>query len=124
MSIVTPSPTPLPGLHLRGLGRPLPISQIVRFEADDNYTRIYVRGQVHPLLYAYTLGVMCQRFPFMARITRSAAINPQHVQAVTQQGLELRNHPPVWLSRHYLKRLPAELSRARQVVDRQVCSEP
>ena len=65
------------------------MGQILRFEAVDNYTRIWVQGQVRPLLYGYTLGVMCQRFPFMARVTRSTAINPQYVQAITPRGLLL-----------------------------------
>ena len=108
-------PTPLPSLHFRGLGRPVPMGQILRFEAADNYTRIWVQGQVRPLLYGYTLRVMCQRFPFMARVAKSTAINPQHVQLTPNPRLILCDQQPLWLSRHYQKRAFAELQRARQV---------
>ncbi|MBO0952912.1 LytTR family transcriptional regulator DNA-binding domain-containing protein [Fibrella forsythiae] len=107
-------PTPLPSLHFRGLGRPVPMGQILRFEAADNYTRIWVQGQARPLLYGYTLRVMCQRFPFMARVSRSLAINPQQVQTTTNPQLILCNQRPLWLSRAYARRLPGELERARQ----------
>ncbi|MEZ0487859.1 LytTR family DNA-binding domain-containing protein [Fibrella aquatica] len=105
----------LPSLHLRGLGRPLPITEIMRFEAADNYTRVHVRGQRWPLVYGYTLRVMCQRFPFMARITKSVAVNPHQVQAITRQGVLLQDQALVGLSRYHRKRLPGELARAKQL---------
>ncbi|MBO0952967.1 LytTR family DNA-binding domain-containing protein [Fibrella forsythiae] len=115
MSPIRSSPAPLPSLHLRGLGQPLPLSQIVRFEAADNYTRVHLRGQRWPLVYGYTLGVMCQRFPFMARITKSVAVNPQQVQAITRQGVLLQDQGLVGLSRYHKKRLFGELTRAKQL---------
>lgn len=113
MSVKRPYPAPLPSLHLRGLGRPVPLGQILRFEADNNYTRIYLREQARPLLFAYTLRVMCQRFPFMARVAKSVAVNPQYVQTTPDTRLILCNQRPVWLSRHYQKRAVIELERAR-----------
>lgn len=39
------------------MAAPLPIADIVRLEADDNYTFVYVAGQPRPLHYGIALAL-------------------------------------------------------------------
>ncbi|MBO0947547.1 LytTR family transcriptional regulator [Fibrella forsythiae] len=60
--------------------RQVPQSAVVRFEAYGNYTLIYVEGEGSPILYSRCLLEMCARYPFMVRVSRHHAVNPQRVE--------------------------------------------
>lgn len=92
-------------LYLRGMARSIPATDIIRFEADDNYTRVYVVGQPRPLLFGIAIGRLCGRFPFMERLSRSHAVNPDHVQP-TRPGFVQVGELTIGVSATYAARLP------------------
>ncbi|MBO0947544.1 hypothetical protein [Fibrella forsythiae] len=92
--------------YLRGMEYEIPTADVIRFEGLGNYTRIYIRGQRRPLLYGYTIGTLCARFPFMARVTVSVAVNPAHVERTGQRNIIRVGAIPVRLSKHYTAKLP------------------
>jgi two-component system LytT family response regulator len=62
--------------------------QIIRLEADSNYTYIHLKGQ-KPILMAKVLAayeVLLQPFGFI-RTHRSHLVNKQHIMHVDQQGV-------------------------------------
>ena len=98
---------PQPNIHVGGYRQVVP-QQIIRLEADRNYTHIF-QADGRKFLVSVTLGIIEERLrPYgFLRITRSDVINPHYIRKISQQGIvQLTDGTLIYSSRRRKKVLP------------------
>lgn len=93
-----------------GAFRQVKPQQIVRLEADRNYTQIF-QANGKKFLVSITLRIIEERLrPFgFLRITRGDVINPYYIRKISKQGIvQLTDGTLIYSSRRRKKVLPQE----------------
>ena len=102
-------------LRLPGYERPQPYRSIKILVAEDNYTRLHLFDQPHPLMVCQTLKRFADQMPDFVRANKATLVNPSIIRRVIilnpkQMELELASGELITVSRRRMDTVLVQLS--------------